>query len=177
MGPSAGSEGLFTVVYDKLAKRPGDPAAPTFVLGYDSAPIQAEKALYDLALWCREQPALAAYLTGTPGETLIEQMDRDAAPEGVPPAVWAEWRQRFQAYLEQHGYSIYDMDFMEPLPMDEPGLLLETLVVHLWAGRIPMSASRKRASRAGRRSGSPRPKGLKRWASTRHSRAESRAAA
>lgn len=166
MGPSAGSEGLFTVVYDKLAKRPGDPAAPTFVLGYDSAPIQAEKALYDLALWCREQPALATHLTGTPGETLVGQLGSDIIPEGVP-AAWAEWEERFQAYLEQHGYSIYDLDFMKPLPMDEPGPLLETLKLFISGqGKNPHERQQGYAERREQAEEAVRPrlKGLKRWA-------------
>jgi rifampicin phosphotransferase len=46
---AAGSEILFTRFYDRLVRRAGDPTAPTFLLGFDSAPIRAEKSLYDLA--------------------------------------------------------------------------------------------------------------------------------
>ncbi|MEJ2596971.1 MAG: PEP/pyruvate-binding domain-containing protein, partial [Anaerolineales bacterium] len=66
MGPSAGSEGLFTNVYEKIAMRPGDPSAPTFLMGFDSIPIKAEKSLYDLAVWCKGRDELSAYLAGTP---------------------------------------------------------------------------------------------------------------
>jgi rifampicin phosphotransferase len=43
------SEVLFTRYYELAVRRADDPPASTFLLGFDSAPIRAEKALYDLA--------------------------------------------------------------------------------------------------------------------------------
>jgi phosphohistidine swiveling domain-containing protein len=170
MGPSAGSEGLFTTVYRKVAMRPGDPTAPTFLMGFDNAPIQAEKALYDLAMWCRERVELAAYLASTPANRLAGQMTDERSPEGVPPADWAEWQQRFHAHLEQHGSSIYDMDFMKPLPLDEPGPILETLKLFInGQGKNPYErqqayvARREQAVAAMRTRLSGWLRGLKRW--------------
>ena len=60
LGTGAGTEGLFTFVYDRMVRREGDPPAPTLLLGADSLPIRAEKSLYDLARWCRERDELAA---------------------------------------------------------------------------------------------------------------------
>src|SRR3712207_4581928 len=42
---AASSELLFTAFDDRLARREGDPPAQTFLLGFDSAPIRAEKSL------------------------------------------------------------------------------------------------------------------------------------
>ena len=56
------SEAFFRWFYERQIKRPGDPPSQTFLLGFDSAPIRAEKSLYDLATWCREHPELAAAL-------------------------------------------------------------------------------------------------------------------
>ena len=53
------SEGLFTQFYHRLVRRKGDPAATTFLLGSETVTLRAEKALFDLAAWCRERPALA----------------------------------------------------------------------------------------------------------------------
>jgi pyruvate,water dikinase len=53
LGTAGSAEAVFSGVYGKLAQREGDPPAATFVMGYDSIPIRAEKALYDLAGWCR----------------------------------------------------------------------------------------------------------------------------
>jgi hypothetical protein len=55
------SETFFTLVYNRIIKRTDDPPALTFMLVFDSAPIQAEKSLYDLAMWARTQPKLFNY--------------------------------------------------------------------------------------------------------------------
>jgi hypothetical protein len=49
MGASAGGEGLLTQVYNKFAKRDGDPEATALLMGWDNIPVRAEKSLYDLA--------------------------------------------------------------------------------------------------------------------------------
>jgi hypothetical protein len=54
------SEALFTMFYNRLVRREGDPPAQTFLLGFDSMPILAEKSLYDLASWSREHPGQGA---------------------------------------------------------------------------------------------------------------------
>ena len=64
-----------------MIKREGDPPAATLLLGSDSTPIRAEKALYDLAQWCRERDGLAAYLLDTP-----------SAPAGASSSRTAEVR-------------------------------------------------------------------------------------
>jgi phosphohistidine swiveling domain-containing protein len=167
MGPSAGSEGLFTQVYEKMVRKEGDPAAPAFLMGYDSIPIKGEKALFDLALWCQEQEALVAYLANTPTEQLVAQLDQDEAPADVPAGDWREWQGHFCDYLERYGYSIYNMDFAKPLPMDEPAPLLEMLKLFI-TGQGTNPHERQQAY-AGRREEAvnavrARLKGLKRWA-------------
>jgi pyruvate,water dikinase len=127
MGPTSGTEGLFTQVYEKLVRQDNDPPAPTFLLGFENAPLRTEKALYDLAIWCREQDVLRIHLTGTPTAEVTKQFVEQVSPPGIDLALWEDWRCRFRDYLDQYGYSIYDMDFSKPLPMDEPGPLLEML--------------------------------------------------
>jgi pyruvate,water dikinase len=127
IGAAAGTEGLFTAVYDKIVKREGDPPAATLLLGADNLPIQAEKALYDLALWCAERDDLATYLQETSSNQLVEQLKGDTVPPGVGAGDWQAWQRRFQAHLAQYGHSIYDLDFAKPLPLDEPLPLLEAL--------------------------------------------------
>jgi pyruvate,water dikinase len=47
-------------------------------MGFDSIPIKAEKALYDLAGWCREQTnALTDYLIAAPADQITVQIERD----------------------------------------------------------------------------------------------------
>jgi phosphohistidine swiveling domain-containing protein len=131
MGVSAGSEGLFTKVYDRLIKRPGDPWAATFLMGYDSMPIRAEKSLYDLTDWCRDRQGFAKAILNTPTEQLAAQLKNGRPPAGVDEADWETWRQKFDAHMQQYGHIIYDLDFGRPLPMDDPTPMLETCKMYL----------------------------------------------
>jgi hypothetical protein len=130
LGAAAGTEGLFTAVYDRFVRHQGDPPAATLLLGADSAPIRAEKELYDLAEWTRERPDVAAYVLDTPVAQIAAHLEGDEIPASEPGLAgsdWREWQRRFQAHLAQFGHSIYNLDFAKPLPANEPGPLLETL--------------------------------------------------
>jgi pyruvate,water dikinase len=131
------SETIFSVVYNRLIKRREDPPALTFMLGFDSAPIQAEKSLYDLAVWAREHSELADYLTGTTGAEVVTTFQSSSSPIG-DGASWREFCRRFQDYLNRFGHAIYDLDFAKPVPADDPAPLLETLKYFLEGqGRNP----------------------------------------
>jgi pyruvate,water dikinase len=39
---------------------------------------------------------------------------------------WREWQGRFQAHLQRYGHTIYNLDFANPVPADDPAPLLET---------------------------------------------------
>src|SRR6266581_6480108 len=73
------SEAIFTLVYNRFLKGRNAPPALTFMLGFDSAPIQAEKSLYDLAQWVREQPELAAALANMSSKQFKEAYRKQAA--------------------------------------------------------------------------------------------------
>jgi phosphohistidine swiveling domain-containing protein len=166
MGPTAGSETLFTSVYSRMIQKDGDPEAPVFLMGFDSMPIQAEKALYDLSTWCQEDLTLAEYLADTESETLIADLELNAQPAGLNPDIWGEWHKRFHEHLECFGYSIYDMDFSKPLPLDDPLPILEMLKLFI-AGQAknPYERQQKYIDRreAAESSVRRRVKGLRRW--------------
>jgi pyruvate,water dikinase len=124
------SEAWFTFTY-KFIKHKGDPDAPTFLLGYDSAPIQSEKALYDLAQWSKKYPDLTVYLEDSPAHHILLQIKNDELPPRVNPRHWELWRDRFQAHLDAFGHMIYNLDFGSPVPADDPAPLLETLKMFL----------------------------------------------
>jgi len=167
MGPSAGLEGLFTQIYEKMVRRGGDPPASTLLLGFDNIPLTAEKTLYDLAQWSRAQSGLAAFLLETPSVAIIEFERGGAVPEGVDGEAWREWCRRFQAYLKDYGYAIYYLDFARELPLDNPAPAVETLKLYMTdrAGspyeRQETFTRRREAARAGILG---RIKGLKKWA-------------
>ena len=167
MGPSAGSEGLFTAVYQRLIRRDDDPQAPTYLMGFDNIPLRAEKALYDLAQWVKGDDPLTSYLDATPSTQIVSDLQDASTPAGLLQAVWDEWRQRFEAYLNAYGYTIYSLDFTSALPMDDPAPMLETLRLFI-AGRLRGPYERQQAL-ADRREEAlaavrGRTRGLKRWA-------------
>jgi rifampicin phosphotransferase len=118
---AATSEVLFTWLYDSVVRTKDDPPAPVFLLGYDSAPIRAEKSLYDLATWTRTHHVLADSLLALPPEQFLE-----TAAESDDP-LWHEWHIRFQAHLRTYGHAVYNLDFINPVPADDPVPLLETV--------------------------------------------------
>jgi phosphohistidine swiveling domain-containing protein len=162
-GASAGAEGLFTRVYEKLIQRKGDPAAVTFLMGYDSTPIQVEKALYDLAVWIRENEQLVAYFLEAPTEQLAAQVATGSAPVDS----WSDFCARLREHQKAYGHIIYDLDFARPLPLDDPTPKLETLKMYLRdQGANPHE--RQHAAEAKRMQAAEttlqRLKGLRRWA-------------
>jgi phosphoenolpyruvate synthase/pyruvate phosphate dikinase len=138
------SEMLFTRVYNKLIKRDDDPEALTYLLGFDSTPILAEKSIYDIAEWCRTRPALATYVTEMPATQLAAQLE-GPAPSGVEAEDWFEWQNRWDAHLRQFGHIIYDLDFAKPLPVDDPAPLLDTCKMFL-SGRCPNPYERQQST-------------------------------
>jgi pyruvate,water dikinase len=140
------SETVFKRVY-KLASRPGDPDAVTLLFGFDTAPIRAEEALYDLAQWVAARPALKTYVLSTPNQALLadvqvpvrssgfsrsgDQTAEAATTNASLPDDWPEWRARFQAYLDEFGRTVYDFDFANLTPAEAPEPLLEAVKMYL----------------------------------------------
>jgi phosphohistidine swiveling domain-containing protein len=143
---AASSEALFTTFYNRLVRREGDPPPQTFLLGFDSTPIQAEKSLYDLATWTREHPGLARALAGTPSEQIEDLLHTEEPPSGVDREGWREWRTRFQTHLDRFGHAVYNLDFLNPVPADDPAPLFETLKFYLRGeGQNPYERQRRTA--------------------------------
>ncbi len=120
------SEGIFTNVYKRLIKRKSDPPALTFLLGFDSAPIRAEKSLYDLAMWARQQRELAEYLAWTSGKEIAAAYESPSAPIANLES-WREFTRRLAEHLNHFGHAVYDLDFATSVPAEAPASLLETL--------------------------------------------------
>ena len=114
---AASTEVIFTRCYDALVRRQGEPPASTFLVGFDSTPIRAEKSLWDLAEWTRGHAELAAAVRADPA----------AVWAGGGPALADEWRTRFQAHLDRYGHATYNLDFVHPTPVDDPAPLFAAL--------------------------------------------------
>ncbi|WP_284983425.1 PEP/pyruvate-binding domain-containing protein [Arthrobacter sp. efr-133-TYG-118] len=145
---AATSEISFRAYYDKLIRRAGDPSAETFLLGYDSEPIRAEKSLYDLAAWAREVEGLAPAILNQPTAALAESQRSWLPPAGMDPALWQQWHPRFQAHLDRFGHAVYNLDFLSPVPADDPSALLDTVKFYLRGqGNDPHERQRLSAAR------------------------------
>lgn len=131
LGASAGSEGLFTALYNRLFKGDDDPEAPAFLMGFDTIPICSEKSLYDLAQWVQEHPALTDFLSDATTTDISAALEGEHAPEDIPAEVWDDWKRQLQAHLEAFGYILYDLDFSKPVPVEDPKPMLETMKMYL----------------------------------------------
>ncbi len=145
---AATSEISLRAFYDKFVRREGDPPAQTFLLGYDSEPIRAEKSLYDLASWAGGVPGLAATLLNKPAAALVEAQRTGLPPAGADPGLWQDWHRRFEGHLGRFGHAVYNLDFACPVPADDPAALLETVKFYLRGpGNDPLARPRLAAAR------------------------------
>jgi len=141
--PVAMAETSFTGFYTRVCRRflgPDAPAPEVFLLGGDSAPIRAEQSLYDLATWTRQDDVLTAVLLA--GDDRMP--DVVEVPDGVSPARWAGFCQRFADHLEQYGHAVFNLDFIQPVAADHPGPVLDALRFYLrGAGQNPQVRQRR----------------------------------
>ncbi len=131
MGAAAGSEGLLTRLYERIVQREGDPPAASLLMGWDNIAVRSEKGLYDLAMFCGQEPVLAGFVRETPAAHLAERLASGPHPAGVPEEVWHGFQARFQQHLERYGHIVYQLDFAHDLPRDHPGPMLETVKMYL----------------------------------------------
>lgn len=109
---ASSAELIFTRLYGALVRRKGAPPALAYLLGLDSLPIRAERSLFALATWCREQPGVAEALrTG----------------DQVPDDQAEQFTQRLDAHLAEFGHLTYNLDIMQPVAADDPAPVLAAL--------------------------------------------------
>jgi len=124
------SEIVFSRVY-KLVKRRSDPEFTTLLFGFETMPVRVEKSLFNIATWLKEVPVLAEYSIRTATETLVTDLQRGTAPEGIPAGLWNEYRSRFEAHFNEFGRTAYEFDFSNPTPAEEPSPQFEAIKLFL----------------------------------------------
>jgi rifampicin phosphotransferase len=120
---------LFTWYYTALVRRRSDPPAPTYVLGFDSKPIRAEKSLYDLAKRARSEPALAAELARLSSRDVVDRVGRP-----LDDPAWVEFQHALKAHLDAFGHMVYNLDFVNPVPADDLAPLIDAVRFYLGGG-------------------------------------------
>ncbi len=143
------SEILFTKFYDTLVRRRQEVEAAAFLLGFETGALRAEKSLYAMAGWARDDDALREYLLRTPAESLLADFEQAGPPAAISAAVWDEWRRRFRRHLDEFGRTSYEFDFANPTPAEKPGPLLEMLRAFL-SGQAGNPYTRQQAAVARR---------------------------
>jgi pyruvate,water dikinase len=132
---AASTEVAFSAFYDRSVRRPTDPPATAFLLGFDSVPILAEKSLYDLATWTRAHDAVTARLLAADGATRAGASNGTSGDVGLPDGEespeWQEFARRWREHLTRFGHTVYNLDFRNPVPADDPAPMLATLRMYL----------------------------------------------
>jgi pyruvate,water dikinase len=137
-------EFTFARFYNAFVKRGSDPDASIFVFGAENHAVRSEKALFDLAMWAKEQPELADYLARTPADEFCAALQH----EPKPVHALAEFSARFDRYLRKFGHAIYDLDFAKPTPAEAPEALVETLKVYIAGKNNPYERQRAALERS-----------------------------
>ncbi len=125
------AEVFFSRFYNGFVKRKSDPEFTTLLFGFETMPIRAEKSLFDLAMWLKEQPALAAYIVQTAAEILVADFNCEIAPEGIPEGLWDRWQARLNEHFDKFGRTAYEFDFANPTPMEVPHPQFEAIKLFL----------------------------------------------
>ena len=118
---------FFTRFYNSLVKRKNDPEATDFLFGFESMPVKAEMALFQIATWLKENPVLVDYTLRTPTETLVTDLKYKTSPEGIPANLWDEYLSRFNAHFKEFGRTAYEFDFANPTPAEAPCPQIEAI--------------------------------------------------
>ncbi|RPJ27429.1 MAG: pyruvate, phosphate dikinase [Chloroflexi bacterium] len=124
------SEIFFTRIYNSLIRRKQDPEATVFLLGSETVALQAEKSLFNLAMWLRTN-SLEEHILRTPNDQLLADLGQASPPQPVPANLWNEWQTRFQKHLDEFGRTAYEFDFANPTPVETPGPLLDAIKAFL----------------------------------------------
>ncbi|HEX2998284.1 MAG TPA: PEP/pyruvate-binding domain-containing protein, partial [Anaerolineales bacterium] len=125
------SEIIFTKYYEGVVKRKQDPEATVFLLGSESMALQAEKSLFDIAMWLKNNSVLAEYILHTPTDQLVTDLKQGTSPEALPADLWKEWQRHFQKHLDEFGRTAYEFDFANATPAETPGPILDAIKAFL----------------------------------------------
>ena len=143
---SGAGELSWHALHRSLVGVPREPVE-TYLLGLDSAPLRAEQALWRLSEWVLQDAALASALADPAVDA------RGEAPDAVDPGTWQEWRTRFADHLDAYGHTVYNLDFVNPVPADDPAPILQALrfalrgdAVDPFARQARLAAGRIRAT-------------------------------
>lgn len=103
------------------------------LFGLDTQVLRGEKLLFDIAQWLPEHAAEVAtlLLAGKAASLANAMLGRAAPPMEVPARQWNDFVDRFELYVEETGYSAFDMDISRPTPAEIPVVAMGLLASYL----------------------------------------------
>ncbi|HMB22141.1 MAG TPA: PEP/pyruvate-binding domain-containing protein, partial [Anaerolineales bacterium] len=125
------SEIIFTKFYDSLIKRKQDPEATVFLLGSETMALRAEKSLFDIAIWLKNNSILTEYVLHAPTDQLTTDLKQGTFPTALPADLWQEWGRRIQKHLDEFGRTAYEFDFANATPAETSGPILDAIKAFL----------------------------------------------
>ncbi len=156
-------EAILARLWDRWARREGEPPASTLLLGLESEATRAEDSLWELSRAAAADPALSSWLRSEQPDRAIDAL-REAGspgrrPAGVGAEAWAAFAEGFRGHVDRHCRALLDLDFSKPAASEEP--VSPLLALRAWLDR---SGSDPRARREAARS---RAEGLRALAESR----------
>lgn len=124
------SELIFSNFYNRFVRQKGDPESTVFLLGLENKALQAEKALFDLAIQAKKEAELDRYF----GKTSAEEISLAFQSGSSELLASSGFSAGLNSYLVEFGHSIYDLDFAKPVPAGDPTPLIEAIKVYINGG-------------------------------------------
>ena len=112
------SETLFTKFFQGAARRAGMTDTSVFLLGFDTIALQAEKNLWSLSEWVKQNNTLNLYLQSNPTAKIAENFMSSVPPDEVSLEEWIEWKNRINQYFKEFGRTAYEFDFAYSTPQE-----------------------------------------------------------
>lgn len=110
------SEILFTRLFQRTACRIGITDTSVFLLGFDTIALQAEKNLWGLSEWAKQNSTINLYLQNNSAIKIAEDFMSSVMPAGVSQYEWIEWKKRINQYFKEFGRTAYEFDFAYSTP-------------------------------------------------------------
>ncbi len=112
------SETVLKKVFQGDARRSGITDISVFLHGFETIALAAEKTLWRLSEWVRQDTALSFYVQNNPATMIAKEFKSKVRPAEISREVWIEWKNRIHQYFKEFGRTAYEFDFAYPTPQE-----------------------------------------------------------
>lgn len=122
-----GSETMLRKFFNKAAERNGITDMSIFLVGFETASLKAEKSLYEIAMWVKQNSKFTQYIIETPAKKIVSDIDSFTLFESIALEVFEEWKLKMQKHLAKYGSACYEYDFAISTPLEDPLPIIESI--------------------------------------------------